>query len=123
MPPAPLMEVRSARIRMLSAQLKPLSPAESFDVSKRILLIAQGPPVVEEEDKPRPLTVVGGVTVSGEVFFPPPSAATSSGMVDAREMEALPLGPVPPPPALPDLFISLNARAPKLTRRAKGVLG
>lgn len=116
---------RSARVRRLSDQLKP-SPDEpegergvSVNLEKDELTVRRRWETESgASDKPRPL-------VSREEIVPFCAVAAFLEAVVGDLVPfcpGLPGGPPPPPPPDDVVRISLNARAPKLVRRVKGVL-
>lgn len=139
-PEAPLMDVvRSARERRFSDQLKPSPVAEEAMVSRLLLngilnevregadagREEEGGSVSGSEDKPRPwLSREEIVPLDDGMEVDSWRACCDEGAGGGKDLPFAGGLPSPPPPLPPvEDLISRMARAPKLIRRANGVVG
>ena len=131
-PDGPAIEVRSARDRRFSDQLKPSPVAEAM--VSRLLLNGILNDVRDEdagredllegsEDKPRPFPSRAEIVPVDGTDVDACRACCDEGAWDGKDLPFWGGLPSPPPPPLPPDLISLMARAPKLMRRANGVVG
>lgn len=131
-PDGPAIEVRSARERRFSDQLKPSPVAEAM--VSRLLLNGILNEVRDEdagredllegsEDKPRPFPSRAEIVPVDGTDVDACRACCDEGAGGGIDLPFWGGLPSTPPPPLPPDLISLMARAPKLMRRANGVVG